>query len=118
MGTAPEGEALEQLKRIAHSEMEKMRKYKPLPLLPVTTEASILAADRNDDDDKPIAVSDARALVGEQLWVVGFHEIGLKLLEEFHFDKLFPKARGGLWRLFAQMVLIKIHRSFSALAIT
>ena len=43
MGTAPEGEALEQLKRIAHSEMEKMRKYKPLPLLPVTTEASILA---------------------------------------------------------------------------
>ena len=45
MGTAPEGEALEQLKRIAHSEMEKMLKYKPLPLLPMTTEASILAAD-------------------------------------------------------------------------
>ena len=85
MGTAPEGEALEQLKRIAHSEMEKMRKYKPLPLLPVTTEASILAADRNDDDDKPIAVSDARALVGEQQWVVGFHEVGLKLMEEFGF---------------------------------
>ena len=72
MGTAPEGEALEQLKRIANSEMEKMLKYKPLPLLPMTTEASILAADRTDDDDKPIPVSDARALVGEQLWVVGF----------------------------------------------
>ena len=67
-----------------------------------------MAADRNDDDDKPIAVSDARALVGEQLWVVGFHEVGLKLLEEFHFGKLFPKARGGLWRLFAQMVLMRL----------
>ena len=112
MGTAPEGEALEQLKRIAHSEMEKMLKYKPLPLLPVTTEASILAADRTDDDDKPIPVSDARALVGEQLgeqlWTVGFHEVGLKLLEEFEFNKLFPKARSGLWRLFAQMVLMRL----------
>ena len=108
MGTAPEGEALEQLKRIANSEMEKMRKYKPLPLLPVTTEASILAADRTDDDDKPIPVSDARALVGEQLWTVGFHEVGLKLLEEFEFNKLFPKARSGLWRLFAQMVLMRL----------
>ena len=91
MGTAPEGEALEQLKRIANSEMEKMLKYKPLPLLPMTTEASILAADRNDDDDKPIPVSDARALAGEQLWTVGFHEVGLKLLEEFEFNKLFPR---------------------------
>ena len=108
MGTAPEGEPLEQLKRIANSEMEKMLKYKPLPLLPVTTEASILAADRTDDDDKPIPVSDARALVGEQLWVVGFHEVGLKLLEEFEFNKLFPKARRGLWRLFAQMVLMRL----------
>ena len=108
MGTAPEGEVLEQLKLLAHSEMEKMRKYKPLPLLPVTTEASVLAADRNDDDDKPIPVCDARTLVGEQLWVVGFHEVGLKLLEEFEFNKLFPKARKGLWRLFAQMVLMRL----------
>ena len=74
----------------------------------MTTEASILAADRTDDDDKPIPVSDARALVGEQLWVVGFHEVGLKLLEEFGFNKLFPKARSGLWRLFAQMVLMRL----------
>ena len=58
-----------------------MRKYKPLPLLPVTTEASILAADRTDDDDKSIPVSDVRALVGEQRWVVGLHEVGLKLCE-------------------------------------
>ena len=91
--------------------MEKMRKYKPLPLLPVTTEAFILAADRNDDDDKPIAVSYARALVGEQLWVVGFHEVGLKLLEESEFNNLFPKARRGMWRLFAQMVLMRLAAS-------
>ena len=65
IGTAPEVEVLEPIKLLAHSEMEKMRKYKPLPLLPVTAEASILAADRNDDDDKPIPVSDARALVEE-----------------------------------------------------
>ena len=108
IGTAPEGEVLEQLKLLAHSEMEKMRKYKPLPLLPVTAEASILAADRNDDDDKPIPVSDARALVEEQRWVVGFHEVGLKLMEEFEFERLFPKARRGLWRLFAQMVLMRL----------
>ena len=108
IGTAPEGEVLEQLKLLAHSEMEKMRKYKPLPLLPVTTEASILAADRTDDDDKPIPVSDARALVGEQKWVVGFHEVGLKLMQEFEFERLFPKARRGLWRLFAQMVLMRL----------
>ena len=69
MGTAPEGEALEQLKRIAHSEMEKMRKYKPLPLLPVTAEASILAADRTDDDDKPIAVSDAEVAPHTGAWI-------------------------------------------------
>ena len=108
IGTAPEGEVLEQLKLLAHSEMEKMRKYKPLPLLPVTAEASILAADRNDDDDTPIPVSDARALVEEQRWVVGFHEVGLKLMEEFEFERLFPKARRGLWRLFAQMVLMRL----------
>ena len=108
IGTAPEGEVLEQLKLLAHSEMEKMRKYKPLPLLPVTAEASVLAADRSVDDDKPIAIDDARALVDDERWVVGFHEVGLKLLEEFHFDKLFPKARGGLWRLFAQMVLMRL----------
>ena len=58
MGTAPEGEALEHLKRIAHSEMEKMRKYKPLLLLPVTAEASVLAADRSVDEDKYIAPHD------------------------------------------------------------
>ena len=99
---------LEQLKLLAHSEMEKMRKYKPLPLLPVTAEASVLAADRSVEEDKPIAIDDARALVDDEKWVVGFHEVGLKLLEEFHFDKLFPKARGGLWRLFAQMVLMRL----------
>ena len=76
--------------------MEKMRKYKPLPLLPVAAEASVLAADRSVDEDKPIAIDDARVLVDDERWVVGFHEVGLKLLEEFHFDKLFPKARGGL----------------------
>ena len=108
IGTAPEGEVLEQLKLLAHSEMEKMRKYKPLPLLPVTAEASVLAADRSVEEDKPIAIDDARALVDDERWVVGFHEVGLKLLEEFHFDKLFPKARGGLWRLFAQMVLMRL----------
>ena len=108
MGTAPEGEALEQLKLLAQSEIEKIRKYKTLPLLPVPTEASILAADRSGDDDKPVPVSDARAMVVEQKWVVGFHEVGLKLLEEFEFAKLFPKARGGLWRLFAQMVLMRL----------
>ena len=108
IGTAPEGEVLEQLKLLAHSEMEKMRKYKPLPLLPVTAEASVLAADRSVEEDKPIAIDDARALVDDEKWVVGFHEVGLKLLEEFHFDKLFPKARGGLWRLFAQMVLMRL----------
>ena len=108
IGTAPDGEALEQLKLLAHSEMEKMRKYKPLPLLPVAAEASVLAADRSVEEDKPIAIDDARALVDDERWVVGFHEVGLKLLEEFHFDKLFPKARGGLWRLFAQMVLMRL----------
>ena len=108
IGTAPEGEVLEQLKLLAHSEMEKMRKYKPLPLLPVTAEASVLAADRSVEEDEPIAIDDARALVDDERWVVGFHEVGLKLLEEFHFDKLFPKARGGLWRLFAQMVLMRL----------
>ena len=108
IGTAPEGEVLEQLKLLAHSEMEKIRKYKPLPLLPVTAEASVLAADRSVEEDKPIAIDDARALVDDEKWVVGFHEVGLKLLEEFHFDKLFPKARGGLWRLFAQMVLMRL----------
>ena len=60
------------------------------------------------EEDKPIAIDDARALVDDERWVVGFHEVGLKLLEEFHFDKLFPKARGGLWRLFAQMVLMRL----------
>ena len=108
IGTAPEGEVLEQLKLLAQSEMEKMRKYQTLPLLPVTAEASILAADRTDEEDKPIAIDDARALVMEQRWVVGFHEVGLKLLEEFGFDKLFPQARSGLWRLFAQMVLMRL----------
>ena len=108
IGTAPDGEALEQLKLLVHSEMEKMRKYKPLPLLPVAAEASVLAADRSVEEDKPIAIDDARALVDDERWVVGFHEVGLKLLEEFHFDKLFPKARGGLWRLFAQMVLMRL----------
>ena len=59
IGTAPEGEVLEQLKLLAHSEMEKMRKYKPLPLLPVTAEASVLAADRSVEEDEPIAIDDA-----------------------------------------------------------
>ena len=108
VGTAPEGEALEQLKLLAHSEMEKMRKYRTLPLLPVSGEASILVADRADDEDEPAPIADARALVGEQSWILGFHEVGLKLLEEFGFDKLFPKARGGLWRLFVQMVLMRL----------
>ena len=108
IGTAPEGEVLEQLKILAQSEMEKMRKYQTLPLLPVTAEASILTADRAGDDDKPIPIDDAQALVVEQQWVVGFHEVGLKLLEEFGFDKLFPQARRGLWRLFAQMVLMRL----------
>ena len=108
IGTAPEGEVLEQLKLLAQSEMEKMRKYQTLPLLPVTAEAQILTADRTDEEDKPISGSDARALVVEQQWVVGFHEVGSKLLEEFGFDKLFPKARRGLWRLFAQMVLMRL----------
>ena len=46
--------------------------------------------------------------MGEQLWVVGFHEVGLKLLEESEFNNSFPKARRGLWRLFAQMVLMRL----------
>ena len=40
--------------------------------------------------------------------MVGFHEVGLKLMEEFEFERLFPKARRGLWRLFAQMVLMRL----------
>ena len=108
IGTAPEGEVLEQLKLLAQSEMEKMRKYQTLPLLPVTAEASILTADRTDEEDKPITIDGAQALVVEQQWVVGFHEVGLKLLEEFGFDKLFLQARRGLWRLFAQMVLMRL----------
>ena len=48
--------------------------------------------------------------MGEQLWVVGFHEVGLKLLEEFEFNNLFPKARRGMWRLFAQMVMMRWRR--------
>ena len=77
-------------------------------MLPVTAEASVLAADRSVEEDKPIAIDDARALVDDERWVVGFHEVGLKLLEEFGFDRLFPKARRDLWRLFAQMVLMRL----------
>ena len=98
--SAAELKRLERENKQLRLEREILKKRQP--------SSSILAADRNDDDDKPIAVSDARALVGEQLWVVGFHEVGLKLLEEFGFNKLFPKARSGLWRLFAQMVLMRL----------
>ena len=39
-----------------------------------------------------MTITVSRALVGEQLgeqlWTVGFHEVGLKLLEEFGFDRV------------------------------
>ena len=67
MGTAPEGEPLEQLKRIANSEMEKMLKYKPLPLLPVTTEASI---GRSEQISFSSPISPWRYFSRAQVWLL------------------------------------------------
>ena len=85
------GEVLEQLKLAA-----RWIKITKRHAVPVTTEASILAADRTMMTINPFQQSDARAS-GRGA------EVGCSFSQ---FERLFPKARRGLER--AQMVLMRL----------
>lgn len=110
MGSAPPGEALEALIRVAKMELDKLRTQEQPALFPAEQMAEMImeARSRPQEDDKPFPIADARLLKEQKRLVMGFHEVFGTFYRQMGFDGMWGARHRMSARLFRQAVLMRL----------
>ena len=109
MGSAPPGEALEELVRIAEIEKQKLVHDKKPSLFPPDTVAKIvIESRRRKQDSKPLPIADARLLKEHKRLTMGFHEVFGEIYRQLGFEKVWGARNRMSARLFEQAVMMRL----------
>ena len=109
MGSAPPGDALKELVRIAEIEKQKLLHNKKPSLFPPDTMAKIvIESRRRKQESKPLPIANARLLKEHKRLTVGFHEVFGELYSQLGFDRVWGARHRMSARLFEQAVMMRL----------
>lgn len=109
MGSAPPGEALEELVRIAEVEKQKLLHHGKPSLFPPDTVAKIvMESRRRRQEAKPLPIANARLLKEQKRLTVGFHEVFGELYRQMGFERVWGARHRMSARLFEQAVMMRL----------
>ena len=109
MGSVPEGEALENLVRLAAQEMVSIQEGIQPSLFPAEGYVDeIMAARKRKQDARKLPIADARELEEVKRLCVGFHEVLGALYEGMGLADVFTQRQTMARRLFKQAVLLRL----------
>ena len=109
MGSAPPGEPLQALVRVAKMELARLSAEEQPTLFPAEQMAEmVMEARSRRQDDKPLPVADIRLVKEEKRLVMGFHEVFGTFYRQMGFDRLWGARHRMSSRLFRQAVLMRL----------
>lgn len=109
MGSAPPGEALDALLRVAEVEKNRLKESFQPSLFPAEDKAQeIVELRKSARHDKPLPIADARLLEEEKRLKLGYHEVFGELYRQLGFERVWGVRNRMAGRLFRQAVLMRL----------